>query len=339
MRDIKEELNKIKFPVVILSSRAGMGNFSAGKAVHEMLGYDKRIYHYCVEELISYPLLKREFLRYRTMCTRHRWILYIMHRMPINYVIKYLKELFFKSTDLECLEHALTAIGAKVVIATNNRAAFWATSLRRRKKTDYEVWAFFTDYCITPGWRFIFWKFVDRVFGVFSPDSIRQSYIRSKYSRIEMPVLDKYRRLSVRPGDRKNVLISGGGWGLGEIFDVTLGIYREVPSVNLHVAVGDNNPLFDDLRNIFAGNGRVFIYKDLDSLERLMAVCACVITKPGGITIAEACIAQRKLFLIKGLPGAEESNLLYAERHFGAETFSYISFKKWYSEYARLKCY
>jgi hypothetical protein len=55
-----------------------------------------------------------------------------------------------------------------------------------------------------------------------------------------------------------------------------------------------------------------------------------VITKPGISTLLEARATGRKLFLLPGMPVAEDNNAGYAVRHFGAEWFSKESFTRWY---------
>jgi hypothetical protein len=54
-----------------------------------------------------------------------------------------------------------------------------------------------------------------------------------------------------------------------------------------------------------------------------------VITKPGMGTLLEARAAQRKIFLIKGIPVAEANNARYALEHFDAEWFSVAAFARW----------
>jgi hypothetical protein len=54
-----------------------------------------------------------------------------------------------------------------------------------------------------------------------------------------------------------------------------------------------------------------------------------VVTKPGISTILEARAARRKIFLLRGMPVAEDNNARHALRYFDAEWFTKESFQRW----------
>ncbi|MBI3309506.1 MAG: hypothetical protein HYZ79_09070, partial [Candidatus Melainabacteria bacterium] len=58
-------LNKVKFPVLILSSKAGFGNYSVGCALKDQLSKYGRVYHKPIEEIISINLNRVNFQRYK----------------------------------------------------------------------------------------------------------------------------------------------------------------------------------------------------------------------------------------------------------------------------------
>ena len=58
--------------------------------------------------------------------------------------------------------------------------------------------------------------------------------------------------------------------------------------------------------------------------------CASVITKPGISTLLESHAAGRKIFLLKGMPVAEDNNARFAVEHFGAQWFDVETFKRWH---------
>jgi UDP-N-acetylglucosamine:LPS N-acetylglucosamine transferase len=65
------------------------------------------------------------------------------------------------------------------------------------------------------------------------------------------------------------------------------------------------------------------------SLAPLLREAGCVVTKPGISTLLEAHAAGRKIFLVRGIPVAEDNNARYAARHFGAEWFEPGAFRRW----------
>jgi len=59
--------------------------------------------------------------------------------------------------------------------------------------------------------------------------------------------------------------------------------------------------------------------------------CASIITKPGFSTIVEAHAAKRTLFLLKGMPVAEDHNAKYAISHYDAQWYNLRVFKNWHT--------
>ena len=329
--DIKKEISHIKRPVIILSSKAGLGNYSVGKALLEIMEDNSQVYHYCIEDLICDCLKQSDFLRYRNICENNPWLLYFIYRIPANYWLKYAREAYFKDLDLSLLKEKINNLGAQTVIATNNRAAFWLSTLKKRQEINCSLIAFLTDYSLNPGWKHIFWSYVDKIMGVIKDKNI-PSRLRSRYTQVEIPVLKKYRKLSVKKGSKNNILVAGGGWGLGRMFPLCKAVVKRMPFLNLHIAVGSNEKLYKRLTAYFSKYQNVFIYKNLDTLYSLMEICGAVITKPGAVTISEASCAGRKIFLIKGIPGCEHKNMKYALRHLKAEMFSFRAFENWYKD-------
>ena len=328
--DLKDEIKNIQPPILILSSKAGLGNYSVGSAIQEMLEHKTEVFHCCIEDLISARLKKDNFIRYRLICERYPRVLYLIDNFPLNYWVKYKREYYLGNLDISILGEYIKTLDIKTILVTNQRAAFWATALRRRKTIDCSIWAFLTDYSIMPGWKYLFWGQVEKIFGPVEQLKIPFSW-RNKYRQIEIPVFKKFYSLAEKRGDINNALITGGGWGLGDIGTLSKKMAKSFPRLNLHIAVGDNARLYKYLSRHFVSFSNVHIYKELNSLYSLMEICESVVTKPGAVTIAEAYCARRKIFLIKGLPGCEYRNLRYALNHFGAHEFSLGAFRDWHN--------
>jgi 2-polyprenyl-3-methyl-5-hydroxy-6-metoxy-1,4-benzoquinol methylase len=72
------------------------------------------------------------------------------------------------------------------------------------------------------------------------------------------------------------------------------------------------------------------IFGEKDSLADTMKECMSVITKPGFSTVAEAYAAGRAIFLVPGMPVAEDHNADYAIKNYGALWFNNEAFADWY---------
>lgn len=80
-----------------------------------------------------------------------------------------------------------------------------------------------------------------------------------------------------------------------------------------------------------AGATRIRAYGVTPSLAPLLRECASIVTKPGISTLLESHAARRKIFLLKGMPVAEDNNARFAIEHFGAEQFEVKAFARWHA--------
>jgi processive 1,2-diacylglycerol beta-glucosyltransferase len=118
-------------------------------------------------------------------------------------------------------------------------------------------------------------------------------------------------------------LVSGGGWGLGNLESTTLSLLEKQAECMLIVVTGENNELYRRLKIIEAKNpGRLIVAGTIPKLYKTMKNALAVLTKPGGLTVTEAMILRKPLILLKPLPGAEEKNLDYLVRQGAAISYS-----------------
>jgi UDP-N-acetylglucosamine:LPS N-acetylglucosamine transferase len=90
------------------------------------------------------------------------------------------------------------------------------------------------------------------------------------------------------PDEGRMVLVSGGGWGVGDI----AGAVREftkVPEVSSIVCLaGRNDHLANKLRTTFANEPRVHVYGFTDKMPELLAASDVLVHSTGGVTCLEA---------------------------------------------------
>lgn len=129
--------------------------------------------------------------------------------------------------------------------------------------------------------------------------------IASKFSS----VVDKIKvrqRLELTDGI-PTVLIMGGGTGALPMDKMVEEFRRCTVSVQLLVVTGSNEPLFKRL-NRMAKNFPTRVFGFVDNIHELMAVSDLLITKPGGLSAAEALVMGTPLILFRPIPGQEEGN-------------------------------
>jgi len=101
------------------------------------------------------------------------------------------------------------------------------------------------------------------------------------------------------------VLVMGGGLGIGPIEEIVAHLRRVTTPLQTVVVTGMNRRLYQRLS---ARRDGVVVYGYTDRIHDLMAASDLCVTKPGGLTIAEAAAVGLPSLLIDPLPGHEEAN-------------------------------
>jgi processive 1,2-diacylglycerol beta-glucosyltransferase len=219
----------------------------------------------------------------------------------------------------------LKAYAPNLVIATEISAAEVAALARREGWCNTPVLAVFTDYHSEPPWaqreidfycvgseearsQLISW-------GV-SPNRILVSGIpidpsfALNYDRTELR-----RSLGLVDG-RPVVLVMGGGMGPAPLDEIVRRL--EVCGLPLQVLAvagqgAEMKARVDSLRGKLALDLHAFGWSE--NVPELMAVSDVLVTKPGGLTTAEALAAGLPMVLTHPIPGPEERHLEYLERN------------------------
>jgi UDP-N-acetylglucosamine:LPS N-acetylglucosamine transferase len=153
--------------------------------------------------------------------------------------------------------------------------------------------------------------------------------VHCRFQRIELPARRAYYELAGQPADPRRVLVVCGYWGQGPILRVVRTLLMVDPGLRVWVVCGENARACAQSRQAFRDNPNVQVHGTVPSLLPFLEECACVVTKPGISTLLEAHAAGRKIFLLKGMPVAEDNNARYALRNFGASWFNRDSFANW----------
>ncbi|MEJ8304797.1 MGDG synthase family glycosyltransferase [Saccharibacillus sacchari] len=113
---------------------------------------------------------------------------------------------------------------------------------------------------------------------------------------------------------RKTVLLMAGAYG------VMLGLRRvcdlllEQDDIQIIVVCGRNEDMRAGLAQQYADSERIQVLGFTDRVASLMRMSDCIVTKPGGITLAESLACQLPIFLFRPVPGQERNNAVYLEQ-------------------------
>ena len=107
--------------------------------------------------------------------------------------------------------------------------------------------------------------------------------------------------------DKPLILIMGGGRGIGPIKSLVMALDESELNAHLLVVAGINKSLFNYFKK-FSFRKKVYIYGHINFIDKLMTISDILITKPGGVTAAEALAKKLPMLIIKPLPGQEQRN-------------------------------
>lgn len=131
---------------------------------------------------------------------------------------------------------------------------------------------------------------------------------------IDIKFIDKtdkaviYQRLGLNT-DVATILIMGGGQGLGPIKNMAVILDRMDIPLQILVVCGTNHRLykwFDKRKNKF--KKKILFWEYANNIHELMEISTIVITKPGGLTTAEALSKALPMIILNPIPGQETKN-------------------------------
>ena len=103
------------------------------------------------------------------------------------------------------------------------------------------------------------------------------------------------------------VLVMGGTQGLGPIKDMIRSLDRSALDIQFIIVCGTNKKLYRHLARSHYKK-KVVVLPYTSNIEELMQVSDLIITKPGGITTAEALAKGLPMLIVHPLPGQEAMN-------------------------------
>ena len=103
------------------------------------------------------------------------------------------------------------------------------------------------------------------------------------------------------------IMIMGGGHGLGPIKEILYRLDGSPQLFHIIVVCGINTRLYNWVTQTPFKN-RILAFKFTDQIDRLMSISSLIITKPGGMTTAEALAKRIPMIILNPIPGQEARN-------------------------------
>ncbi len=329
--DLRAITDLFEPPVLIVSTVVGRGMYTLGEAVRERFADPAAVEHVAVEDHLPGTAVGEDLKRYKWICNHVPFLLHLIYTVPLFYYRKYLRESWFDWSDLTLLKDKIEAARPRTVLCISHRPAFWLANLKRRQKMDFKLWGLLGEYGPTLGWKYIFWEQMNGFLSPLPRDRLNYSFPADlTFKTIDLPARRAFSDLEAHPGSKGCVLLVCGFWGQGPILQLLKQLLTADGALRVHAVCGVNGTAYDETRRAFRHLPNVHVHGAVESLAPLMREAGCVITKPGISTTLEAAAARRKLFLVPGIPVAENRyNAGYAQAHFGAEWFTVEGFRQW----------
>ncbi len=150
---------------------------------------------------------------------------------------------------------------------------------------------------------------------------ISQGVLPERVKVTGIPVAEKFRQTADRSAvlkklglksDLPKVLLMGGSLGLGPMKRVIRKLDKLPQPFDIISVTGQNERLQESLvRKGPRLRHQTKIFGFADNVQELMEIAEMVVTKPGGITTAEALVKRLPMIIINPIPGQEAKNTQY----------------------------
>ncbi|MBQ9428161.1 MAG: glycosyltransferase [Clostridia bacterium] len=176
-----------------------------------------------------------------------------------------------------------------------------------------------TDYTLHPLWEEA--HSTDRIVipcDLLRPELYRRGFTDDRIAPIGIPVRKQFEtsipkdeaRKKLGLADKFTVLMMGGSMGYGNI----AGHVQELDNIDADfqiISVCGNNAEAKKSIDELQTRKRILNYGFTDEIALLMDAADCIITKPGGLTTAEALAKGLPLIVCNPIPGHEERNATF----------------------------
>jgi processive 1,2-diacylglycerol beta-glucosyltransferase len=109
-------------------------------------------------------------------------------------------------------------------------------------------------------------------------------------------------KLGLKP-DVFTILVATGSFGMGPIEELIKSLW----GYQLLIVCGHNKSLYQRLKPLAEANTHV--YGLVNNMDELMSVADIMVTKPGGLSIAEALVKRLPMIFFSAIPGQETNNI------------------------------
>lgn len=196
------------------------------------------------------------------------------------------------------------------IVCTHATPTMLAAMLREAGMIDVPIIAVVTDYTLHRLWIH---PQVDRYF--VAHDALKSKLIAQGIAKERIIVSGIPIRRCFCSGKKrhgaKQVLVMGGGWGLIDLPAIMGAVIRLDKSPEVKIIAGSEEGRSKLCRALRGYSHHIKVEGYCQNVDEAMSRATVLITKAGGVTVAEAMAMRVPLILFGSLPGQEEANEAY----------------------------
>jgi len=256
---------------------------------------------------------------YRVLIRFFPWFWDLIWDSKVVYYLTYmLRSFLYQLNYFRLYRKLILPFNPQAVICTFNIACALCSVIKKKRGVDYLLAAVPTDFCLHPYWVY---KNVDVYFlphKGLEKDLINRGIDPDKVQITGIPISLDFSMSKDRKKLREKwgineglftILLIGGGQGMGPLKEIVLALNNCELPIQLLVVTGTNRHLRRKLRKIQPGlsfPSRILGYTR--EVAELMEISDLLISKPGGLTVAEALATETPLGILDSLAGQERRN-------------------------------
>ena len=223
--------------------------------------------------------------------------------------------------NLPKLEALFKEFRPDVVVSTQAFPCGMVADYKRIKKISLPLVAVLTDFVPHSYWIYDTIDYYITPSQVVKQRLIKKNIDPERIKPFGIPFDTKFNQDSNKSEIRKKlnlednlftILIMGGGQGLGPIKRIIKALDNLRFKLQEIVVCGVNKRLYYQLkRGLSCYRKKILLLGYAENIEELMSAADLIITKPGGITCAEALTQGLPMLIISPIPGQETNNTAY----------------------------
>jgi len=212
-----------------------------------------------------------------------------------------------------------------IIICTHPFPAEMMSIIKSKNKTSIPFITILTDYAVHNFWLHPFTDAYVVSNSDMTSDMILRDINKAQIYELGIPVkpnfIHQYDKndtlcdLNLSP-HKPTILVMGGSLGMGKISNIYEQLKNVKEDIQIVVITGSNKKLYAELQNLKQSSLKeTRIIGFTEKVNKYMQACDLLLTKPGGLTIAEALICEVPIAVFSPIPGVEEHNAQFLLKH------------------------